>query len=159
MGSHPDFRLFALPIMGTFVVAIIYCIVTLAQPKWVPFSNHPHEVNAVVPTATAQPAAAPTSAAPSGPTLTLVGENQLVDKQTLTASAGSVTISFENKDNGTPHNVHVFKGTDASGTDVGSTDVAAGPITQTLTLTLTAGTYFYHCDVHPTTMTGTLTVS
>ncbi len=157
MPGH-DHRWFALPIMATFAIAIVYSIVVLAQPKLVPFSNHPHEVQAVIPTPTTEPTAAPT-ATPSGPALTLVAENSLYDKQSLTATAGTVVIDLDNKDNGTAHNIHVFKGTDATGQSIGMTDVAAGPITQTLTVTLAPGTYYYHCDVHPTTMFGTITVN
>ncbi|HYM14910.1 MAG TPA: cupredoxin domain-containing protein [Dehalococcoidia bacterium] len=158
---HPDIRMFALPIMTVFAICIIYSIAALAQPKLVPFSNHPKEVHAVVPSATAQPAAVatPTAAAPAGPSITLIAQNILFDKSTLTAKAGPLTIILENKDNGTPHNLQVFQGKDPTGKSMGLTDIAAGPVTQTLSLNLTAGTYYYHCDVHPTTMTGILTVT
>ena len=39
-----------------------------------------------------------------------------------------------------------------------ATDVAAGPIKQTLDLDLKAGDYYFQCVVHPTTMFGTLAV-
>jgi plastocyanin len=102
------------------------------------------------------PTAAP-SGGPSG-ALTVVGKNVKFEQTSLQASAGQVTIQFENQDSGVPHNIHFFKGTDATGDSVGATDVHTGPATDTLTLTLDEGTYFYHCDIHPTTMTGTLTV-
>ena len=105
------------------------------------------------------PTAAPTPAA-NAQTLTVVGENIAFDKQTLSANASApITIDFDNKDDGVPHNIHFFKGTDASGQSIGQTDVTNGPVKQTLNLgTLAAGTYYYHCDVHPDAMTGTLTV-
>lgn len=163
MGS--DFRWFAVPIMGVFVVTIVYSAVTLAAPKLVPFSDNPKEVAAVVPTATVglppTPAASPTPAPTPVPgnTLALAGKDIKFDKSTLEAKAGIVVIDFDNQDNGVSHNVQVFKGTDASGESVGATDVAAGPTKQTLTLDLAAGTYYYQCDVHPAQMSGTLTVS
>jgi plastocyanin/mono/diheme cytochrome c family protein len=115
------------------------------------------------------PAVAAPSPTPGGPTptaqaasasLTLIGENILFDKSTLVAPAGqALTLTFENKDNGIPHNVHIFKGTDASGESVAQTDINTGPKTDTLNFgPLDAGTYYYHCDVHPATMFGTLTV-
>jgi plastocyanin len=78
----------------------------------------------------------------------------------LSAPAGIVTIEFDNRDQGIRHNVHFFRGGDASGTSIGSTEIQAGAIQQTLALgELPAGAYFYQCDVHSSQMRGTLTVS
>ncbi len=121
------------------------------------------------PAATAAPAGTPSTGTPpaaqtpatggAATTLKLVGENLLFDKAKLTAPAGTVTIAFNNKDGGVSHDVRVFKGTDATGASVGATALAPGPVQQTLTLQLSPGTYYYHCDAHPTTMSGTLTVT
>lgn len=115
--------------------------------------------------ATAPPAgtatAAATAGAPEGEggALTIDGVNSTFDKEELEAAAGSITIEFDNKDGGVPHNIHFFKGKDAKGESVGVTDLDVGPTVQTLDLTVEAGEYFYQCDAHPTTMKGTLTVT
>jgi len=104
-------------------------------------------------------AGANATAAPSVPgALALVGKDLKFDKSTLEAKAGTVVIEFDNQDSGVMHNLHVFKGKDASGESVGATDIAMGPTKQTLTLNLQPGTYYYQCDVHQTTMTGKLVV-
>lgn len=112
-------------------------------------------------TASATPSAAATAAAtpaPGGEAITLAGIANEFDKEEIEAPAGRVVIEFDNKDGGVVHNLHVFKGDDADGDSVGETELEAGPITQTLTLELEPGDYFYQCDVHPNTMSGTLTV-
>ena len=109
---------------------------------------------AAVPAVTVTPA----STGGAGATIGLLGRDSKFDKATLSASAGAVTINFENADAGVPHNLHVFKGADAKGQSVGTTDLEAGPLKQVLKLTLERGSYYYHCDVHPTTMKGVLTV-
>lgn len=103
--------------------------------------------------------ATPTAAAASA-SVTLVGENSLFDKQSLVMPAGvPLTITFDHRDAGVSHNVDVFKGTDNTGESVAKTAIEVGPVTQTLNFgPLEAGTYYYQCDVHPTTMFGTLTV-
>ena len=111
------------------------------------------------------PAAAPTAAGGSpvaetpSTNLAISAQGTAWDKSTLTAVAGQpLTLTVNNNDNGVSHNIHFFKGSDATGADVASTDIASGPTTQTLNFgPLDAGDYFYHCDVHPTQMTGTLT--
>ena len=120
------------------------------------------------PTSQATAAASPTQGTPQstatsggggGSTISIAAVNILFDKTKLTASAGTVKIEFDNKDGGIPHNINVFDGKDASAKSLGATALEAGPVKQELTLDLKAGSYFYQCDVHPTTMTGTLTVS
>lgn len=99
----------------------------------------------------------PTKAAPAGPTsIALIGKDILFNESELDVKAGPVTIEFDNQDAGVPHNVHVFSGSDATGESVGQTELESGPVKQTLELDLTAGEYFFVCDAHPTTMTGTL---
>ncbi len=95
---------------------------------------------------------------PSNGTLTVVALNLAFDLASLSASAGSVTIVFDNQDKAIAHNIHFFSKT--SGTSIGETAIKPGVATDTLSLgALAPGAYFYKCDVHPTTMTGTLTVS
>jgi len=117
--------------------------------------------------ATTAPTTAPTSGATAAATsgggggtkLVLVAQNLLFDKTTLSAPAGKITFELDNKDAGQPHNIHIYKGTDVSGEDMGMTQLNVGPTTDTLELTLDKGEYYYQCDVHPTTMFGKLTVN
>lgn len=66
------------------------------------------------------------------------------------------TITFNNQDVDITHDFVLF---DPSGTQVGATELATGPIVQTVVFTPTvAGGYYFKCSVHPQQMTGTLTV-
>jgi len=95
---------------------------------------------------------------PGDGSLTVVAKNTLWDKTELSAAPGEVTIDVDNQDAGIVHNIHVYAGSDASGEDLGMTDLEAGPSEQTFAFTADAGEYFYVCDAHPATMAGTLTV-
>ena len=68
------------------------------------------------------------------------------------------TITFDNEDADIPHNIQIF--TDSTTTkslDKGPT--VTGVDTQTYDVgELAAGSYYFHCDFHPTTMTGTFAV-
>jgi plastocyanin len=94
-----------------------------------------------------------------GTKIVIIAKDILFDKTSLTAPAGTITIELDNQDPGQPHNIHFFKGADATGESVGTTELNIGPAKDTLTMTLDKGEYFYQCDVHPTTMLGTLTVN
>ena len=78
----------------------------------------------------------------------------------LTASSPNVTIHFSNQDANIPHNVAVFSGPDATAPPILHGDLVTGPGTTDYTFSLPGpGTYFFHCDVHPVQMTGTITLS
>lgn len=116
---------------------------------------------ALATTSAGSPTQTPTAAAAgdAGPTiLTLVAKNTLFDTTELKAKPGEVTINVDNQDDGLPHNVHVYKGSDNTGEDLGKTELESGPVQQTLKLNLTKGEYFFVCEVHPPTMSGKLTV-
>ena len=117
----------------------------------------------VVATTTSAATPASTAAAaetPSGEatTVTLVAKNIKFNEDKLEAKAGKVTVVVDNQDTGVPHNVHVYKGKDAKGDSIGSTELSNGPKKEEVTLDLPADDYFYVCDAHPN-MKGTLTVS
>jgi hypothetical protein len=66
------------------------------------------------------------------------------------------TITFDNKDTTASHNIDVLDG--PGGKSFGKTDLTTGPAKETLPLSLPTGTYYFQCDAHPTSMTGTLAV-
>ena len=82
----------------------------------------------------------------------------------LTAPADATfKIVFDNQDTKAPNNTHNVAVTDsqdlASATVIDKTALAPGPVKQTLTMApLKAGTFYFHCEAHPTTMKGTLNV-
>jgi plastocyanin len=76
----------------------------------------------------------------------------------LTAPAGKpFTLAFDNQDAGVSHNVEIFDGTDATGRMLFSGDLVTGVAVFDYQIDpLDPGSYFFHCKIHPTTMTGTL---
>lgn len=91
-------------------------------------------------------------AAPAGAAATGFAET------TLSAPADKAfTICFDNQDSSVPHNVDVYD--HQGGTSIAKGNVITGPAQELLDVPgEPAGTYFYQCDIHPQTMTGTLTV-
>jgi hypothetical protein len=77
---------------------------------------------------------------------------------TLSAPADQdFTICFDNQDPAVPHNVEVL--TEQGGTSIVAGNIIVGPAQELLDVPgQPAGSFFYQCQVHPTTMTGTLTV-
>ena len=81
------------------------------------------------------------------------------DPTTLEAKADTAfTFVFDNQDTGVMHNA-VIQNPDGSPVSMGNTAFFPGPAKKSYAVpALKAGTYKYLCQVHPTTMTGTLTV-
>ncbi len=83
------------------------------------------------------------------------------DVGTITVPAGAfVRIHFSNEDAGIPHNVAVYDSAAATTTFFQGQQITG---VQTADYTFFApaqpGTYFFRCDVHPTTMNGPFTVA
>jgi plastocyanin len=109
--------------------------------------------------ATTPAATTPAAAAPAAQTslkLASVGATLAFDAKTLSAKAGTVTITFANS-SPLEHNVAVAQGS----TVLGSTPTFTGG-SKTLTLSLRPGTYSFYCTVpghRQAGMEGTLTVT
>ena len=70
-----------------------------------------------------------------------------------------VTLTLDNQDAGVPHNVAIYAGPTDLATPLFRGDLVTGPMVIDYTIpALTAGTYYFQCDVHPT-MNGTVTVA
>jgi plastocyanin len=77
--------------------------------------------------------------------------------QCLAVDAGKpVKVTLDNQDPGVPHNWALFQ--DSGYTkSVAATQLTPGPAKETTDVpALKPGTYYYHCDAHPATMTGQL---
>lgn len=80
------------------------------------------------------------------------------EPDTLEATADTpFTLEFDNQDATAPHNV-VLKDPSGTNVNIGDTTPFTGPATKSYAVpALAAGDYSFVCEVHPTTMTGTLT--
>jgi plastocyanin len=114
------------------------------------------------PSASAEPAASASGGAGAGLTVnaTTTSATSGFDPATLeTAANTAFTLTFDNQDSTVAHNLVLQ---DSAGTAVavqGDTKPFTGPATREYQVpALAAGDYKYICQVHPTTMVGTLTV-
>ena len=94
------------------------------------------------------------SGAPGG--LALIAQGIKFNVSTLAAPADKpFTITFDNKDAGTPHDVDI---TDNTGAKLFEGEVFSGPAVKTYDVpALKAGTYKFLCSIHPALMSGELT--
>jgi plastocyanin len=86
------------------------------------------------------------------------------DKTSLSFPSGRpVDLVFDNADPGVQHNVVIFPedpAEDPGAEALFTGELVTGPGEITYSISpLEAGTYFFHCEVHPTTMTGSIEVA
>jgi hypothetical protein len=115
------------------------------------------------PTGAPPPTGGGPGCSPHGPSLALVAKNIAYDTKCLAAPANTaLTIRFTNRDPGTTHNVHILTANPASDPNARNLFVGqlvTGPATSTYRVpALRPGTYYFHCDIHPTIMFGSLLV-
>ena len=109
------------------------------------------------------PALAPTEAPPPPPppssnqSVSIAGVNSTFSVTSLSLPAGAtVTITFDNQDAGVTHDIEVY---DPSGSVIAASELADGPIMQTVVFTLGGpGNYSFKCSVHPQQMRGFIKV-
>jgi len=102
---------------------------------------------------TPNPAPVPST---GGNNITVTAAGMAFDTSSITVSAGAhVTITFHNNDSGVPHNIAFYTSTAATSIIYkGARTTGVSTVTYTFDAPTTPGTYFFRCDVHPTTMTG-----
>jgi len=108
-------------------------------------------------TASAQPTAAPE---PPSAALSIIAKGIAWNKTQLFALPDvPLTLELDNQDNGIPHNIVFTQGAEPGGDRVAGTEIQNGPVKETLNFgPLTAGDYYYYCEVHPN-MEGVLTAA
>ncbi len=114
----------------------------------------------VFPTPGPQTNAPPPTPIPGGTSLQLTAQNLAFSPRALSATAGQpVQLAFTNADAGVVHNFALF--TNAQKTsNIFRSPPDVGPKVENLTFTApaTPGSYFFVCEAHPDTMTGSFTV-
>ena len=97
-----------------------------------------------------------------GRTVEVVAQNIQFDLREITVPAnGRVRVRLDNRDTGVEHNIAFYQSsTNLQPVSPGSVGlIFVGPgVDDTAFDIPTAGSYFFRCDIHPTTMTGTFTV-
>ena len=119
------------------------------------------KVNATPAPASSGSAATPGPSGASGGSaaqLTLKSKDSKFVETSLEAPAGQAfDIEFENADTGTIHNVSIYTNDSATKSVYTGGLFSSGTQTEHVPA-LDAGTYYFRCDFHPTTMSGELTV-
>jgi plastocyanin len=102
----------------------------------------------------------PPKVVPPPPPVALSAKNLAYNPPNLTLPPDNATIDFKNEDTA-PHNVHIFDGPDGNAPSLFAGQIVnpGGSATYKVTGLKTGSTYFFRCDVHPTQMTGKVTVA
>jgi plastocyanin len=102
-----------------------------------------------------------TSTTGNAVTINISAKNMAFDTAKISVPAGAnVTIVFTNNDAGIQHNVAIyFDSTAAKTIYKGKIITGVNKVTDNFTAPSSPGTYFFRCDVHPTSMTGDFVVT
>lgn len=131
-----------------FGIAAIVILITISP--WL-FSFLPAGGTAG-PSASAGAGSSPTTS----PVISTVSAVSFETKDVVVVAGQPLTLTFDNKQAGVPHNVHIFDSA-AKTKDIFKGDIVTGPASVVYNVpALAAGTYYFQCDVHPN-MNGTLT--
>lgn len=100
----------------------------------------------------------------TGQTVEITAQNVVFSTRTLTArTGGQVRVRLDNKDSGVEHNIAFYPSSTSLTAPLAPGSIGTvfkGPAVDDTVFTLpAAGSYFFRCDIHPTTMTGTFTVN
>lgn len=100
---------------------------------------------------------------PDAQRIEIAGKDSLFDLDEITVESGSqVVVVFDNQDEAVPHNWALYDSRDTAesgGAPIAFSPIEPGPTVQEIPFAPPdPGTYFFRCDVHPTTMIGELTV-
>ncbi len=99
-----------------------------------------------------------TPSVPGETVIQLVAETLEFDQRALTSTTGPVTVQLDNRDASVLHNFALYVDNSAT-QQIFSGDLVTGPIIENYSFEAPGpGTYFFRCDVHPDTMTGSFTV-
>ena len=139
---------------GTYHGSMIFSLKVLSQAEYDAWFAE--QVRIAEEKAKATPAP---SASATGEKVTIVAEGVVFTTTAVTVKAGAdFTISFENQDPGTPHNVQIHDGMQPTDPILYDGEIFNGVETRDYQVpAIKAGSYLYVCKVHPN-MTGTLTV-
>jgi plastocyanin len=88
----------------------------------------------------------------------LVAANVAFDTDTVTLPADeATTVTLENEDSA-PHNFSIYEDDSAEADLFVGAEIGAGAVTDYDVPALEKGEYFFRCDLHPSSMVGTVTV-
>jgi plastocyanin len=95
---------------------------------------------------------------PGGGGVTVVAQNIAFDTSEIDLPADApATITFDNRDAGVPHNIAIYDDSSLS-QNLFTGEIVTGPTTTEYQVpALSAGEYYFHCDVHPN-MSGSVVV-
>ena len=95
-----------------------------------------------------------------GTTKSVVAMGLAYDVSSLSLPAGkAVTLTFDNQDAGVPHNIAIYPSANDLATPLFRGELVTGVMTIDYAIpALDAGSYYFHCDVHPT-MSGSVVVA
>jgi plastocyanin len=114
-------------------------------------------INVAAP-ASETPPAPPAPATGQTVTINLLAQNIAFNMKTITVPAGAnVIMNFDNKDS-VPHNFSLFTDSTAQTVLFQGQIISATTTIYKFTAPTKPGTYFFRCDVHPSSMTGSFIV-
>ena len=146
--------------LGKQLLVIATLAMLMSSALWMSACQAVAPVPTPTPTPVPAPPGSPVPPSPPGAvTRNLTAANMAFDKSNIVVTVGqNVTVVFENKDS-VPHNFAAYEDkTAAKEIYVGETITGPKTITYQFTAPEKPGAYFFRCDVHPTTMTGSFVV-